>query len=71
MNAELERVTKIATTKGYRELWQKNVNEGMTQKDAFWEIEEEYRDIFGEKKYTSFQSFYMARYRDIKQRLSN
>lgn len=71
MNVSLERVKKMATQQGYRELWQGYVNEGMTQKEAFWKLEQEYREIFQEKRYSSFQSFYMSRYRDIKEKISS
>lgn len=65
-----ERKIKLATKRGYNSLFEREVSKGKTQKEAFWEIENEYRETFSESKYSSFESFYAVRHRDLRNRLS-
>lgn len=64
-------MAKLVSKKGYREVWQEYFNEGMTQEEAFWKVENEFREFFDTERYSTFESFYNSRHRDIKNRLSS
>lgn len=57
----IDRIKKLATTKGFNELWEKEVGKGKTHKEAFWAVEKEYRETFEENKYKNYHSFRNSR----------
>lgn len=55
-----ERLKKMQTPKGFYELWMERVREGRTHKEAYYLIEEEYEEFWGETRYSSFDSFRLS-----------
>ena len=66
-----ERIKKLATKKGYYYLWEREVSKGLTHEEAFWKVENEYRNAFQEKMYKNFESFRSSRRWYIKHTLSS
>ena len=54
------------TVKGFNDLYDDKLKETETFTDAYYEAEREHEELFGEQRYSSYQSFYIQRKRIIK-----
>jgi len=59
-------IKRLGNRRGYFELFLENLPKFGTQKKAFYWLEDCYQGIFGEYRFTSFESFRVAFYRYLK-----
>lgn len=58
-----KRVIKMITMEGFIETFESLKKTNITQVDAYEQCEELYEKYFGRRRYSEFQSFYMAKQR--------
>jgi hypothetical protein len=58
-----KRVIKMITMEGFIEAFESLKKTNITQVDAYEQCEELYEKYFGRRRYSEFQSFYMAKQR--------
>lgn len=71
---QTDRIKKMRDPKGFRELWQEKVREGLAYKQAYKELEKEYGrlireagldEILDERRYSSYDSFRISTNRQV------
>lgn len=60
-------VIMLSTQKGYIRRYLHHLNDNTTQAQAYEKVESEYREIFKQNRYSSFESFRQIKNRSLKQ----
>tara|TARA_R100000664_G_scaffold4828_1_gene9559 strand:+ start:2092 stop:2307 length:216 start_codon:yes stop_codon:yes gene_type:complete len=59
-------ILKLISFEGFNQRFEQNMRVCNTYKNAYLKTEEQYKDVFGEKKYASYDSFRIVRARKMK-----
>lgn len=57
LKERIQRIKMISTTKGFIKLYYKQCQTAKSCKEAFYEINDEYEEIYNEPKFKSYNSF--------------
>lgn len=66
-----ERIKKMVNPKGFDSLFEEEVSNYDTRKDAFIKLNREYMKAFGKPRYENFKSFDRSYRRRLKSRMSS